>query len=161
MRLLGFILLAALAGCSPREHIKAVQQKASFEADSALYRQYLMSDLPEARQALLKEAEYLGRAKGYAPMDQAFAVSLTFARLSALEHRAGNEDAAELAMVKARYWFLQHFELATTSEHNRPLKEIVGLSAPKRLLEMSEKIDKGNTDGKGPKYLQDLAKQVP
>ena len=157
VRILAVTLLIILSGCSPSERAQPVQKRKNLVQDGVLYREYLSGDLATAREALVKEAG-LEKSEdlGLAPSDQALYISFAFTRLSALEDRAGNKSAAEVAMIKARYWALQHFELATNSEHGRPANEVISMCSPERLLEIVRKIDEGSTDGKGPRYLQDL-----
>ena len=73
------------------------------------YTNYLTSDIPEAREALRRSLKIIKRRD---PQTHGYAHSnwITYARLHALEHRAGNHDIALLYFHHAKYWYMRRYE---------------------------------------------------
>jgi len=77
---------------------------------------------------------------------------MTTARLFVLETRLGKSAAAELALVKARYWNLKRYELGGPLTES-DVVEYQSLT-PDRIVEMIDQADKSMTQGRGPKYTR-------
>jgi hypothetical protein len=121
-----------------------------------LYGAYLTADLPRAREILrhkiqIDESQALLAEAGIRVEHDYF---LDCSRLYVLERRSGNDDSAEAALIKARYWFLRSGE--SSQMPARQLAEEVRTFNAERILSMVDEQDRAKTAGKGPNYLGQL-----
>jgi hypothetical protein len=139
-----------LVGCHPAPPPSA---DALVKRGDQLYVAYLSADLDQARRDL-QDLARLGEAGKLAPIGQARWLFFDYSRLFVLEQRAGHQDLAEIYFAKARYWDLRQRELRGDSE----AEIAAGLKAftPQSCKEFVDKWDKDHTDGKGPRYIQDI-----
>ena len=84
------------------------------------------------------------------PQLQAASLFMASARLYVLERTLGNERAAEIALVKVRYWNLRRYELRGPLTDVQ-LRELDSLT-PDKIVEMIDHADKSLTQGKGSRY---------
>lgn len=122
---------------------------------SRLYEIYLNGGRDDARRAA-QEANRLVEATKFSPSyqeHQSFALFLGYARLYALERRSGSNDAAQMYLVKARYWALRSEELHGDSpaECNAYLTKF---AAESTLMDFIDKWDKNANKGNAPRYIQ-------
>ncbi len=76
-----------------------------------LLRVYLKGDYSEAKLALEQIVTEMKKAAPGHPESAAFLLYLTYSRLYLLEKRTGHDAAAQVNMVKLRYWRLREGEL--------------------------------------------------
>jgi len=145
------IALAWAMGCAPSAH--HITEAGVFAKSQESFRQYLEADLPSARHALEEEIALLEDPP--VPLEAQRRATVLFvecARLYTLEKKAGRETGAEAALTKARYWNLRRLETAGPVAV-KGLDELRSFG-PERLIEITEKSDKTQTRGKGPKYAR-------
>ncbi len=107
---LGIVLGACFAGCNPSQKIGRLQDKYIARSED-LCKQYLKSDVSEARICLLENAKLLEEATVLEPIGRSQLLSKNHLRLYVLERRVGNEATAEANLIKAKYWALRNSEL--------------------------------------------------
>jgi hypothetical protein len=117
---------------------------------------YLKGDIDHARESL-QSAIRLAEHDVWLPRPdyQAQVLWLDYARLCALERRAGNDVLAEGYLVKARYWQLRMAELKGDSIE-AAANYVVKQFPVEKVMALVEKADNANTDGRGPAYIQSL-----
>ena len=153
--LLGCVLvLSTLSACSLHQPTQMEVQAAG----NRLFAPYLTGDVATARQSLHQTIQFFEQDKVLVPSGRASILYFDHARLYALEMRTGDEPAAEAALVKARYWNLRRYEL-NGGLTDKVLAEFRSFNAPEKLVEVADLLDKNPTAGKGPKYLEYLAKR--
>jgi len=97
---ISIISLLAVFGCHRDD---ALQDETQLnQRANALYRQYLNTDLAQARQALLELVDAYD-TNAVSPAAKTHGLWLTYSRLYALEARGGNTDLAEVYFAEARY----------------------------------------------------------
>ena len=133
------------------------------DENDKLYQEYITSDLAQARKALEKMAEHTSaeiRVSGPAigvDFGLYHVLFIDYARLYALEKRAGNEDMAEAWLIKARYWLLLKLEQAGTMSIQDRMDGFRRVGDADHLLHAVTVLDTGaDGEGKGPKYLQEI-----
>jgi hypothetical protein len=67
------------------------------------------------------------------------------ARLYTLEKKVGDESAADLALIRARYWNLRRFEL--DGPMTKAKLDGYHTITPERMVILAEKLDKGMNQG--------------
>jgi hypothetical protein len=149
----GVAVTILLGGCASTD-----SKKLELNQDAErLYRAYLEDNVNEARQNLQQILDLFQspKAEVLARDARAHTLYVSYARLYLLEKRAGRKDNAEAALVKARYWGLESYELSEDGWKTRvPLGEFMSATGPDRIAEMIDKLDKTASSGRGPKYAQ-------
>jgi len=114
-----------------------------------LYRQYLSGDPEEARASLEKIIEEVTSAdiSDYGKADY---LRLAYERLFVLDSRLGNQDAADIYLLKAKYWTVRMSE--ELNERPDRIAATIGVETAEYLSDI-ERVDKGATNGRGPAYL--------
>jgi hypothetical protein len=138
------ILTAVFVGCE--RQTAGVDQDVASRSDT-LYQEYLEGSLEQARQSLLATVEVVERLR---PSGRASCLLFTYARLYALEKRAGNDALADAYLLKARYWYLCDRELG--GETPEDAAKAVATFTAEKCVAFVDKWDKGHTNGKGPRY---------
>jgi hypothetical protein len=121
---------------------------------SRLAEGYFAGGRDEARRST-EEANRLVESAKLLPQyqeGQAFTLFLGYARLYALERRAGSNDVAEAAITKARYWCLRSAEL----HGDTPVECIAYVDEfadEEKLMAFIDKWDKNANHGDEPKYI--------
>jgi hypothetical protein len=152
---IGVMFTTFLNGCASAQSgkLEVIQDSGKF------YKVYLEGDVNQARQNLEQMIEFFKgqRAKVLGPSGQAHYLFCSYARLYVLEKRVGNKDNAEAALIKARYWQLESYELSDDDWKSRvPMDEFMPNTTPEKISEIVDKLDKGSNNGKEPKYVQYL-----
>jgi hypothetical protein len=145
--LLVLVSLLSLSACRSDQRASPEEKKAD-----ELYRKYVDGNADVARQALLDEIALWESSTVVVPRRKSAALFMTTARLFVLETRLGKSAAAELALVKARYWNLKRYELGGPLTES-DVVEYQSLT-PDRIVEMIDQADKSMTQGRGPKYTR-------
>ena len=83
---------------------------------------------------------------------QAFVLFLSYARLYALERRAGNNDTAHIALIRARYWFLRSDELHGHSAAECAAR-VEKFASEDTLIGFIDEWDKKANHGTEPRYI--------
>jgi len=145
------LLLMVLTGCDPERIARDNLAKQT----SNLYHVYLNGGRDEARHSLQDAIRLIEDTQVSPPFrkGQAASLFLGYARLYALERRAGSNDMAQVYLVKARYWCLRQDELDgdNAAGCNAYLAKF---AAEDKLMDFIDKWDKGANNGKGPRYIQ-------
>jgi hypothetical protein len=143
------LVLATEAGCGSNQN---AQRKEFDEKCRNVYQGYLHGGRNEARQSLLELIPMIENSN-LPPDTKAPLLYLQFARLYALERRAGSNDLAQVALIKARYWRLRTAEL----DRHTPAEavaEVERTAAEDKLMAGIDKWDKDSNGGKSPSYIQ-------
>ncbi|MDB6016748.1 MAG: hypothetical protein JWR19_1237 [Pedosphaera sp.] len=143
-----------LSGCVSKQHRLWEQQQTFFEEDTKLFHAYLSADENQVRPILEQKIQLLEKDTSLSRDGWAQRISWEYSHLYVLEKRTGNQDSAEANLVKARYWFLRACELSDMPAQQK-MDEFKRADA-NFIFAMVDKMDKALTDGKGPKYLQNL-----
>jgi len=148
------LLIALSAGCIS-EHSS---QARVLSRSAILYEQYEAGDVNQARRSLEQLTDHFESpaADVLEPIGHASINYFNYARLYALETRVGSEHAAELALIKARYWNVRRHELRGTITN---LEEIRLYNTPEKIMEVADRLDRATTNGKGPRYIQEIQKR--
>ena len=117
-------------------------------------RSYLQGDVKQARECLEKNARLLEEGTVLEPIGRAQMLHLTYFQLYVLEKRAGNEDAAEAALIKARYWVLKKAELLGVNVE-KAIQEIRDFTE-EDIFEYIDEINRRHNNGKEPAYVRTL-----
>jgi len=147
------VLLAVGSGGCSSEQSKNEAKKEFIREGDRLFIPYMTGNLEQARQSLNQTINHYEESKFLDAKTQAGFLELDYDRLYVLEKRSGNQDAADIALIKARYWRFRSLELngVTGSEE----ATIEALDTPEKRMKRVVNFDAG--DGKfSPKYLQDL-----
>ena len=135
-----------------------IQQKEIVRRSQELMRSYLQGDVEQARECLQKNARLLEEGTVLEPIGRAQMLHLTYFQLYVLEKRVGNEDAAEAALIKARYWVLKKAELLGVNVE-KAMQDIRDFTE-ERIFEYIDDIDRRHNNGKEPAYLRTLRNTV-
>ena len=138
---------ALLLGCHTRRIDPA--DEVAKESDR-LYRAYLEGDRDQARRSLGETIRLIENAN-LQPWGQANSLIFTYSRLYVLEKRSGNDELAEAALLKTRYWYLRQHELGGDSLAQAA--SAVKLFTAEKCMEFVDIWDLDHTAGKGPKYV--------
>jgi len=150
------LILSVVSGCENRQANVHDQEQKLLKDDDNLYEAYLQADTDHARQILgqkiqLSESDRILEQAGFRFEHRLF---LDYARLYVLEKRAGNEEAAEAALIKGHYWLLRGCEM-----EKMPVQQAIEqlrTATSDQIVSMVDKQDKSATGGIGPKYLQSI-----
>jgi hypothetical protein len=148
------VLIIPLCDCGCKKDDLGGRQLEMAEKLEQLDRAYCAADVTSARQILQQEIETLENCTSWSRDAVASRLFLNYARLYVLAKRIGDQDSAETALIKARYWFLRAEELSGSSTSNAMVN--LRWRTDEHIFESAVKWDNAVTSGKGPKYLQDL-----
>jgi hypothetical protein len=152
---IGILFTIFLNGCASTES----RQQEVIQESGKFYKVYLAGDVNQARQnlELMIQLYQSQKAKILGQSGQAHDLFCSYARLYVLEKRVGNKDDSEAALIRARYWQLESYESSDDGWKSRvPMDEFMRNTTPEKISEIADKLDKGSTSGKGPKYIQYL-----
>jgi len=162
---LGITVLVVLSCCDPirlyREHAERIRlnrEHAEFDRVDAevgvLNDRYRKGDAAEARRSLLKVEQILNQVhtKSLAFMGH----RLNYSRLYALERAVGNEDLANMYLVKLEYWIILELEARGIPPENVAFnfRGMTGDGA----VRFIRNWDRDVNDGKDPEYLNHIKK---
>src|SRR5579863_443098 len=149
--LISMLALLVFAGCDPEQ----IARDNLLKQTDSLYRVYINGGRDEARRSLQEAVRLIENTPVSPPFQkgQAWSLFLGYARLYALEHRAGSNDMAQIYFVKARYWCLREEELDGDSPSGCNAY-LAKFATEDKMLEFIDKWDKGANNGKGPRYIQ-------
>lgn len=153
----GLVVAGLLSGCASTGS-KGKQLGRELER---LMDAYMDGDVNEARRSLEQEVDLLQspKAEVYTRGWRAHVLFVTYARLYLLERRVGRDDKAEAALIRARFWALENYDLTEEGEFRKPpLREYMSDTSRERLDEDFDRWDKLITYGRGPKYAQVLGR---
>jgi hypothetical protein len=143
-------LAMSLAGCQSH---RAHQEPANVGAEcDKLYQIYLDAGQAEARNSILEIIRIIENGK-LSPQAEATALWTAYGRIFVMEKRAGNKDAAEEALVKARYWALRRAELLGL-QPAEAVSYVDKYASEDGLVVFLDKWDRDHNDGRLPKYTQ-------
>ena len=140
--------IVVLSGCSQDQ--PAPKKDVNKELNG-LYQAYLSGGRDDARQSL-QAAIHLVQTGEMHPDDEAWGLWLGYARLYALERRAGSNELAQVDLIKARYWYLRVLELSGDTPP-KTLASVKKSAAADKVVAFVDEWDKKHTDGKGPRYV--------
>jgi len=144
------LVLAILSGCASEE---ARRRELGKQTDE-LYAAYLDGGRDEARRSIVQANRLVEEASiSHFEENRAFALFLGYGRLYALDHRAGNNELAELDLIKARYWALRSSE-AHGDTPTEVAKYVDRFATSDRLLEFIDTWERKANHGREPKYIQ-------
>jgi hypothetical protein len=147
-------LLLSFGGCHDKSsELRRMQEDVIYRAD-ALFTGYEEGSVDRARQSLKSRIELYEGSTALHPAARLDMIARDYARLYLLEKRTGEDEAAEAALVKVRYWYLCVFE-----RQGRSAREAVGLLQkliPGELEATVDDIDQRVTKGKGLRYVRDI-----
>jgi hypothetical protein len=156
-----FVTMASLLGCHSANEdkdqaIKEANEKAkAFDKEiKPLFEAYLSGDSQQAKQALEEMVRAVEGSK-VSPKIQAYGLWLIYARLYILERRLGNAELAEANILKSRYWLMRRNEIDGATPEEAAQRALQWFTADK-CMEIFDKWDKALSEGKGPKYLQEV-----
>ena len=146
-----FVSLAGgSGGCSADQSRNEAKREFIREGDR-LFIPYMTGDLEQARQGLKQTISHYEESSVLDSKTRAEFLELDYDRLYVLEKRCGNQNAADIALIKARYWRTRSLELNGVTGAEEVATE--SLDTPEKRMKRVDDFDKG--DGKtGPKYLQ-------
>ena len=149
--LISVLAFFVFAGCD-REQI--VRDNLLKQTDD-LYRVYLTGGREEARRSLQEAVRLIENTSVSPPFQkgQAGALFLSYARLYALERRAGSNDMAQIYFTKARYWCLRQDELDGDSPSGCNAY-LAKFATEDRMTDFIDKWDTGANNGNRPRYIQ-------
>jgi len=157
--LLCFFLATLLLGCEKKQSNLWKQQHALLDEQDKLYQAYLTADVYQARQILQQKVKLFENDTILERSGLARDLFQEFSRLYAFDKRVGNNDSAEVDLIKAHFWLVRDFELGGLSSDK--VMEKVRTANADDILAMVDKQDKMASNGKGPKYIQDVIKDGP
>ena len=153
---LTFLMVILFVGCRDEKAEMKKDRDEKVQQLDILYREYLTGDIDQARQSIFKSIDILEKATSVYNAGRAHGLCWCYARLYCIEKYAGNNDAAYVAFVKAKYWRTQEIELG--QKYSRlSFKESVQIIrgfTPEGCEELMRKWDNHFTDGKGPVYAR-------
>jgi len=142
-------LVVTLLGCaSERPQRPAVLA----EQCDQLYQTYVDSGEDEARRSLQQVIQII-EAATLRPEATAHGLWLGYGRLFVLEERTGRVDAAQVALMKARFWCLRKAELSGDSSAEA-VAYVERFASKDGLMTFVDKWDKDHTSGRGARYFQ-------
>lgn len=152
--LVGLLIILPINGCRDEynQKEKRDREEAIHQLD-ILYNEYLTGDIGNARKSILKAIGILEENTSFIREGRAHGLWFSYMRLYCIEKKAGDENAAYLAFIKAQYWYSIKlgFSQFNSSEITQKLKAFT----PERCIDLMAKWDKKTTDGKGPAYLRE------
>ena len=151
-----FFLATLFFSCEKKQPDLWNQQHELLNEKDKLYRAYLAADVLHARQILEQTVKLLENEKVLERVGLARDLFQEYSRLYVLDKRVGNEDSAEVELIKARYWLVCVSEFSGLPS-NKVMENVRPANASD-ILAMVDKQDKLATGGIGPKYLKEIAK---
>jgi len=152
-----FSLFAMLACTQTRSAGKHERDRAVSTLDE-MYASYLSGNIVEARSNLLKGIAFIHENSVRIP-ELRGALPVSYARLSLLERKAGNEALAIISFEKSRYWrMIEHQKVGLKPE------EIVSSYNSVTQEDSDYEVlqwDKTHSKGVGPAYLKQLKQSEP
>jgi hypothetical protein len=143
------VMLVLTTGC-PSEHTKRIELG---NRTDRLYEVYINDGRDEARRSIL-EANHLFEDAKLSDFEEsrAFILFLGYARLYALDYRAGSNDMVHADLIKARYWCLRSRELHgdTPGESDEYVDKFAG---EKVLINFIDNWDKSANHGHDSNYI--------
>jgi hypothetical protein len=152
----GLVAMVLGVGCRDEKTEKKKDRDENAQHLDVLYQEYLTGDIDNARQSISKSIDILGKVTSFNEGGRAWALCFNYCRLYCIEEYAGNENAAYLAFIKAKYWFAIERELSikeTRSTMEENIQKIKKFTT-KECTEYVEKWDNAHTNGKGPVYAR-------
>jgi hypothetical protein len=146
------VLLADLVGCS-RSDQKPTLQKETLARYTELSKEYLQGDITQARECLLKAAKLLEDDVALQKDGRAQWLCHTYLRLYLLEQADGRIASAEIALIKARYWYAMRDEL--NGKHKEETIAEIRRLDHERILSYIMEFDKEHNEGQNAHYVTD------
>jgi hypothetical protein len=148
--LLGWMACLVIALCGCGRNVQTFD-KELLDETNGYFRQYLDGDIDQARKSIVNAIHaYEDVTWNINRKQQAFALWLGYARLYALERKAGRQEQAQLALVKARYWALRQLELEGPLTPQK-IDQFLQFN-PDAMIGFVDKMDKSR-GGRAPHYM--------
>ena len=150
----GVILLGACCCTKSPEPQKLTKQEFTRQ-DMQFVQTYLTGSLAQASQSISNDIEL---CQTWPNLEAEFRAQLQFVNYSrayVLFLKSGDQNRADIALIKARYWNVVRYELGSGGL----TAEGTSFNDPHKILVMIEEFDKHLNGGKEPKYANQLPPQ--
>jgi hypothetical protein len=146
--------LLVLTQACQREVPLHIRQKDVLSKADQFYQGYLDGGLPQARNSLVEAGKVLEDGRVLEPRGRAHLLFLNYCRLHRLEIAAGEPHAAEIALIKAHYWY--SLSLGLAGESPKAMLEEIQRFDSRTVILMVDKTDRLYNEGAPPAYLKTI-----
>jgi hypothetical protein len=146
------ISIACLTGCHDSASRTSHEQTKILSQAADVFAGYATGTVVQARTSLEERIRLFEDGTSLQASGRASLISQDFARLYILERKAGDEAAAQVALIKLRYWYMRKLEL----DGYKPPEAVQALNefVPTQVESTVRRLDATPTDGRGPAYLK-------